>query len=407
MKLLTDPYPHYAQMRSSAPVFFNPALQMWEVYRYADIQAVQGDPETFSSDISALQTLATMDPPRHTQLRKLVARAFSSKLMAALEPGIQTITDELLARAAPSGRLDAIGDLAFPLPVTVIAELLGLPAADRDRFRQWSIPAIRVAEQELHGLPPDPALLAAVNELMSYLEDMAEKRRIEPRDDLMSGLVHAEVDGQKLSLQEITSTCRLLLIAGFETTANLIGNSIQLLLSHPDALAQVRADMALLPGAIDEAARFHAPFQFLARRATRDATIGGQLIQAGQMVLTYNASGNRDAEAFNEPDLFDISRSSNRHLSFGHGIHYCLGAGLGRMEARIAISSLLRQFGDVMLDAGAPAERLSSVVLYGWRSLPLRFSSADAVAPAAPSPSPSRGCPMHANPNALNEPCVG
>lgn len=371
---MNDPYQHYAHMRATAPVSFNAQLQMWEVYRYHDIQAVLGDPQTFSSDLSALQTLATMDPPRHTQLRKLVARAFTSKLIAALEPSIVTITDELLDRVAASGQVDVIADLAFPLPVTVIAELLGLPASDRGRFKEWSVPAIRVAEMELQGRPPEAHLMAAVGELMQYLADLAEERRKEPRDDLISGLVYAEVDGERLSLDEITSTCRLLLIAGFETTANLIGNTTRLLLEHPQALGQVKADAELLPSAIEEALRYHTPFQFFARKATRDVTVGGQLISAGQVLLTFNASGNRDEAAFADADRFDVTRSPNRHLSFGHGIHYCLGAGLGRLEARIGIGRLLQRFADLRPDTEKAVEALPSIVLFGWSNLPARFT---------------------------------
>lgn len=371
---MNNPYPHYATMRATAPVSFNETLQVWEVYGYHDIQAVLGDPATFSSDLSALQTLATMDPPRHTQLRKLVARAFTAKLMASLEPKIQAITDELLDRVADTGRMDLIADLAFPLPVTVIAELLGLPVEDRGRFKQWSIPAIRVAEAELQGRAPDPSMLEAVVELTQYLEALLDKRTREPQEDLLSGLAHAEVDGERLTREEITSTCRLLLIAGFETTANLIGNTCHLLLTHPEALAQVRADFELLPLAIDEALRFHAPFQFFARRATRDVTIGGQAIRAGQMVLTMNASGNRDEAAFADADRFDVTRSPNRHLSFGHGIHYCLGAALGRIEGRVGIGSLLRRFADLRMDEDNPPVPLVSVVLFGLSSLPVRFT---------------------------------
>ncbi|NRF70005.1 cytochrome P450 [Aquincola sp. S2] len=392
-----DPYTHYARMRATTPVSFNPALQMWEVYRYADIQSVLADPATFSSDLSAYQTMATMDPPRHTQLRKLVARAFTSKLMASLEPSIQAITDALLDRVEHTGRMDAIADLAFALPVTVIAELLGLPASDRERFKQWSVPAIRVAEAELHGQPPEPEWLAAVDELMAYLGALAEQRRSAPREDLISGLVHAEIDGARLTAEEITSTCRLLLIAGFETTANLIGNTLQLLLAHPAALERVRSDPEQLAGAIDESLRFHAPFQFFARKATRDVTIGGQAIAAGQVVLIFNASGNRDESVFDKADEFDIGRSPNRHLSFGHGIHYCLGAGLGRMEARIGIGTLLRRFPALHVDAAQPAERLQSIVLYGWRSLPLSTGDRSPAEPPNAAPSAGRSdkrCPV-------------
>jgi cytochrome P450 len=376
--MLIDPYPHYAAMRANAPVHFNATLGMWEVYRYHDIQAVLGDPHTFSSDLSALQTLATMDPPRHTQLRRLVARAFTQKLMASLEPSIAAITQDLLDRVAPQGRMDVIADLAFPLPVTVIAELLGLPAEDRGRFKEWSVPAIKVAESELYRQPPAQEHVDAVGELMDYLERLARLRLEAPREDLVSGLVHAEVEGERLTMQEITSTCRLLLIAGFETTTNLIGNTAQLLLAHPAQRARVEAEPSLLPSAIDEAARYHAPFQFLARKATRDTAVGGHEIRAGQMLLILNASGNRDEAAFEHPDRFDVAREPNRHLSFGHGIHYCLGAHLGRLEARIGVGQLLQRFAGLALDPAQPAEPLDSMVLYGWRKLPVRFAPAGA-----------------------------
>ncbi|MFN3302811.1 MAG: cytochrome P450 [Roseateles sp.] len=374
-----NPYPHYAQMRATAPVHFNAELGVWEVYGYHDIQTVLGDAKTFSSDLSDGKMMVFMDPPRHTQYRRLVARAFTSKVIADLEPGVQAITDELLDRVEAAGRMDLDTDLAFPLPVTVIAELLGLPVADRDRFKQWSIPAIRAAEMELMGQVPAPEFTQAVDELDAYLADLIDKRRDSPRQDLVSGLLAAEVDGEKLTLQEVASTCRLLLIAGFETTANLIGNTLQLLLAHPDQLARLEAEPALLPSAIEEALRFNTPFMFFARRATRDVVLGGQLIRAGQQVMTFNASGNRDETVFPHADRFDITRTPNRHLSFGHGIHYCLGAGLGRLEARVAIATLLRRFGRLRPDEGRAAQPLASFVLFGFSSLPVRFEASEAV----------------------------
>lgn len=372
-----DPYSHYAHMRATSPVHFNAALGVWEVYGYHDIQTVLGDAKTFSSDLSDGKMMVFMDPPRHTQFRRLVARAFTTKVIADLEPGVQAITDALLDRVADNGRMDLVTDLAFTLPVTVIAELLGLPAADHERFKQWSIPAIRAAEMELMGQVPAPEFVQAVDELDAYLADLIAARRDRPANDLVSGLLAAEVDGERLTLQEVASTCRLLLIAGFETTTNLIGNTLQLLLAHPEALARLRADPALLPSAIEEALRFNTPFMFFARRATRDVVLGGELIRAGQQVMTFNASGNRDESAFPHADRFDITRTANRHLSFGHGIHYCLGAGLGRLEARVAIATLLRRFEGLRLDEGRAAEPLSSFVLFGFSSLPVRFSKAE------------------------------
>jgi cytochrome P450 len=374
-----NPYPHYAHMRATTPVHFNETLGVWEVYGYHDIQTVLGDAKTFSSDLSDGKMMVFMDPPRHTQYRRLVARAFTSKVIAELEPSVQAITDELLDRVEHAGRMDLVADLAFTLPVTVIAELLGLPAADRDRFKQWSVPAIRAAEMELMGQVPAPEFVQAVDELDAYLAELIAKRRDSPRQDLVSGLLAAEVDGERLTLQEVASTCRLLLIAGFETTANLIGNTLQLLLSHPKVLAQLVADPELLPTAIEEALRFNTPFMFFARRATRDVMLGGHLIKAGQQVMTFNASGNRDESAFPNADTFDITRAPNRHLSFGHGIHYCLGAGLGRLEARVAIATLLRRFSGLRLDERNAARPLESFVLFGFSSLPVRFEASEAV----------------------------
>ncbi len=366
-----DPYARYAHMRATAPVHFNAQLGVWEIYGYHDIQAVLGDPATFSSDLSEKPMLVFMDPPRHTQLRRLVARAFTSKLVADMEPSIQAITDDLLDRVAAAGRMDVVSDLAHPLPVTVIAELLGMPAEDRERFRQWALPAIRVAEMELQGQTPPADLVAIVTELDDHLEGMARDRLTQPRNDLISGLAHAEVDGERLTMEEIRSTCRLLLIGGFETTRHLIGNTVHLLLAQPEALAAVHADESLLPTAIEESLRYQAPFQFFARKATRDVVLGGQQIKAGQQVMTFNASGNRDESAFENADRFDVTRTPNRHLSLGHGIHYCLGAGLGRLEARIAISTLLRRFPALRLDTAAAARPIASVVLYGLECLPV------------------------------------
>lgn len=370
-----NPYPHFAHMRATTPVHFNETLGVWEVYGYHDIQTVLGDAKTFSSDLSDGKMMVFMDPPRHTQFRRLVARAFTSKVIADLEPSVQAITEALLDRVASSGRMDLVTDLAFALPVTVIAELLGLPAADHDKFKQWSIPAIRAAEMELMGQVPNPEFVQAVDELDAYLANLIADRRDNPQGDLVSGLLAAEVDGEKLTLQEVASTCRLLLIAGFETTTNLIGNTLQLLLAHPEALAQLSADPELLPSAIEEALRFNTPFMFFARRATRDVELGGHLIKAGQQVMTFNASGNHDEAAFPHADRFDITRTPNRHLSFGHGIHYCLGAGLGRLEARVAIATLLRRFSGLRLDEAKAAQPLQSFVLFGFSSLPVRFEA--------------------------------
>ncbi len=376
----SDSYLQYARMRATAPVFFNPARQVWEIYGYHDIQSVLGDPSTFSSDIhgpagrSKLQTIATMDPPRHTQLRKLVSRAFTSKTVADLEPRIHAITHELLDQVTDAGHMDIMADFAFLLPVTVIAEMLDVPASDRDRFKQWSNALVNILERTFQGQAPEPHLLAAFDEIMRYLEAIVVERQRSPGSDLISALATARVDGDQLTLHEICSMCRTLLIAGHETTANLIGNAMHLLFEHPDSLVRLRAAPELLPSAIEEVLRYRTPSQFFARIATRDAHVGGQLIRAGQQIMVFNASGNRDSAVFPDPDRFDITRSPNRHLSLGYGIHYCLGAGLGRLEARIGIDALLRRLPDIRLDEQKAIEPLPSRIVSGLRSLPVRFT---------------------------------
>ncbi|TAK91372.1 MAG: cytochrome P450 [Burkholderiaceae bacterium] len=375
-----DPYPHYAKMRATAPVFFNPERQVWEVYGYHDIQTVMSDPATFSSEIhsaavqSRLQTMATMDPSRHTQLRKLISRAFTTKTVSALEPRIHTIVDELLDRVTSVGQMDIMTDFAFSLPLTVITELLDVPLSDYEKFKEWSDALVQIIELAAQGQAPKPHLLEAVEQIMQYLEAVIIDRQRKPGTDLISGLVSASVDGERLTIHEIASTCRLLLIAGHETTSNLIGNAMHLLLEHPDALVQLRSEPDLLPSAIEEVLRYRTPSQFFGRVATRDVELGGQLIRSGQRAVVFLGSGNRDAAAFADPDRFDITRAPDRHLSFGYGIHFCLGAGLGRLEARIGINALLQRLPDIRLDETKIIKPLTSCALLGLHNLPVRFS---------------------------------
>lgn len=375
-----DPYPHYAKMRATSPVFFNEERNVWEIYRYHDIQAVLGDPATFSSDYYTaagrpeLQTMITMDPPRHTQFRKLISKAFTTKMIAGMEPRIHAIVRQLLDAIADKGKMDLMKSFAFPLPVTVISEMLGTPAEDRDKFKAWADPAVEIAELAMQGLPPQPYMMQAVRELTQYLEELAAERRRHPKEDLLSALATANVDGESLTIQEIGSTSRLLLIGGYETTTTLIGNSLYLLMQDQDAQARLRVSPTLYEPAIDEVLRHSTPFHFFARIAKQDVELGGQLIKAGQQVVVFYGSGNRDPEAFPDPDKFDITRTPNRHLSFGYGIHYCLGAGLARLEAKIAIDAVLHRLPDLRLDPDKPAERLQSAVMYGFRHLPVRFT---------------------------------
>jgi len=372
-----DRHARYAEMRARAPVHFNSETQVWEVYGYNDIQTVMGDPATFSSDIqrgamkTTLQTMITMDPPRHTLFRKLIARAFTTKTVADLEPSILRITNELMDRVAQSKQMDIISELAYPLPITVISELLGLPLADRPQFRRWSELAVQGAELAIQGLEREPHMLEAVAQLTEYLEALASERRKNPQDDLISGLASAELDGESLTTLEISSTCRLLLIGGFETTTNLIGNSLFLLLQRPDLMAQLRSEPKRLANYIEEVLRYHTSFQIFQRVATRDVELGGHVMREGQKVVIFLGSGNRDETVFSDADKFDMNRSPNRHLTFGYGIHLCLGAVLARTEAQIAINTFMARLPSARLDKDGIFEPLASQAMLGLQHIPV------------------------------------
>lgn len=374
---LLDPFDAYRHMRETAPVAFDPAHHLWSVYRYDDVQRVLSEYITFSSaygrgsgserDPLGASMIST-DPPRHRQLRTLVTQAFTPRTVAQLEPRIQAIVDDLLDPIVPTGQMDVIADLAYPLPVIVIAELLGIPTADRARFKQWSdavVTGSRAAEISGHDLQA---------EMSAYFIQLIEERRAAPRDDLISALLAAQIDGQHLSQVELLGFCALLLVAGNETTTNLIGNAILCLDEHPDALGLLRAQPNLLPGAIEEVLRYRSPVQSMFRATIRDAEMGNQTVPAGQPVIAWIGSANRDPAQFPDPDRFDIARVPNRHLAFGQGIHFCLGAPLARLEARLALGAMLTRLPRLRRDRTVPLEPLESFIVYGVKRLPIIFT---------------------------------
>ncbi|MFF2569388.1 cytochrome P450 [Streptomyces sp. NPDC058084] len=376
-----DPYPYYAKLREAGPVHevVTPdGMPAWLVVGYEEGRAALAD-QRLSKSFSAFDLplpeeeiigphLLIVDPPDHTRLRKLVTGEFTGRRVEALRPRVQQLTDELLDAMAPAGRADLVDSFAFPLPVTVICELLGVPAADRDRFRVWSnelvAPTGPEAEQE-----------AAVVAFGAYLDELIEdKRAYGPADDLLSALIATRAeDGDRLSLPELRALAYLLLIAGHETTVNLIANTVRALLDHPEQLAALRADFGLIDGAIEEGLRYDGPVENATLRFAREPfVLGGTEIPAGGIVLVALASGARDPGRFPEPDRFDIRRDPRGHLAFGHGIHYCLGAPLARLEGKTAIESLLRRFPRLELDPEAgPQEWLSGMLIRGTRRLPV------------------------------------
>ncbi len=390
-----DPYPHYHQLRSEEPVqwneLFGAGLGTWVLSRHADVVFALRDPR-FSADrsqatinqqaepapeqelgpLSAAQTMLTADPPDHTRLRTLVSKAFTPQSVEAVRPRVRQLVEELLDAVADAGRMDVIADLAYPLPVIVIAEMLGIPPADRERFKRWSDDIVVTLDPIV---PPDKMQRAqgSAAELVEYLTGIFDARRREPQEDLISGLLAAEEQGDRLSEQELYAMCMLLLIAGNETTTNLIGNGMLALLRNPDQLQRLRDDPSLIASAVEELLRYDAPVQFTARVAAEELQIDDRRVAAGDMVLTLLGAANRDPAQFPDPDRLDLGRRDNRHVAFGFGLHFCLGAPLARLEGQTAIGALVQRLPDLELLTEAPEWR-ETFTLRGLKSLPAGFT---------------------------------
>ena len=376
-----DPFPHYERMRQSAPVFHDEQSGSWHVFRYDDVQRVLSEHARFSSRMGGddpsetghlfASSLITTDPPRHRQLRSLVTQAFTPKAVDALAPRISELTDELLEGIASLGTADLIQALAYPLPVIVISELMGIPAADRDRFKQWS--DVIVSQTRTGAATEDHQ--ATNQEMTGYFLALIEQRRSRPGNDLISNLLAAEIDGQKLNVAELLGFCALLLVAGNETTTNLIGNAVLCFTEVPGTIERLEQEPSLLPQAIEEALRFRSPVQSMYRVAVADTTLGEMEIPAGAPVVAWIGSANRDERQFERPARFDIDRGQIRHLAFGHGIHFCLGAPLARLEARIALEAALTRLPGLTVAPAAHLERMDSTIVYGVKSLPVRWDA--------------------------------
>jgi cytochrome P450 len=409
-----DPYPFYEEMRREAPVHRIPSSGFYAVSRYTDVMRVLKDPKVFSSSAMRLMMMSAMtggiqnmpldldqirserekvaeqlsfdpamfltaqsvissDPPQHSTMRSIVNRGFTPRRIADLEPRVREIARGLMddALIKRSGSFDLVRDYSIPLPVQVIAELIGVEAEKQADFKRWSDTVVSAASGS--GAGPQE-MIATFGEFTAYFGEVIERRRAKPEDDLISALIQAE-QGDTLTSVEVIMFAVLLLVAGNETTTNLIGNGMQALLDHPDQLEKVRADPSLIPGFVEEALRYDSPVQALFRQAKEDVEVAGTKIPKGSIVLPIFASANRDDDQFPEASRFDITRNPQGHVAFGFGIHFCLGASLARLEARVAFEELLGRV--TSLDRlEAHPEYLDSFLLRGPKSLPVRFEAA-------------------------------
>lgn len=387
-------FPWYRSMRATMPVHFREKEDTWELFCYDDILDVLSEPEVFSSDFRQEQypdqplgaTMISSDPPLHSQLRGLVARDFTPRAVAQLTPRITAIAHELLDQVAHAGNMDIVKDFADPLPVIVIAEMLGIPPEERARFKAWSDTLISGSFEErrrARRMGVHDVAAAAVDEMTRYFEQKIDQRRRQPENDLITKLIDAQLDGRKLSQNELLGFCILLLVAGNITTTNLISNAIISFDEHPEVFPQLRAEPKLLPSAIEEVLRYRSPARFVVRRAATAAHVRDYEIKADQTLIAWLHSANFDEQHFPEPERFDIERAPNRHLAFGYDIHFCLGAHLARLEARTALGVLLERLPDIRQVPNAPLEMVDSAIIYGVKHVPVTFTPAGASFPKA------------------------
>lgn len=372
------PFPIYDKLREETPIRYDKERACWDVFRYDDVHFVLKNQKLFSSRRSQgerRESLLIMDPPKHTQMRNLVNKAFTPKVVQELEPRIAEITNELLDQVVFKNRMDMVHDVAGPLPVIMIAELLGVPTRDRQLFKSWSDVLVKGPE-----VNTDEAFTSvmterrqASDELSDYFKDILVQRRCKREDDLITLLLDAEIDGEKLTEEELLGFCILLLVAGNETTTNLIVNAVRYMTEDAPLQAYLRQHPESLPNAVEETLRFYPPIQAIGRIAARDVEVGGQKINAGSQVISWVAAANRDERKFPEAARFIPDRKPNPHLGFGFGIHFCLGAPLARLEAKVVLDILLRRCVDMEREEDVLLHPIQSPFVFGVTHFPVRF----------------------------------
>ncbi len=388
-EILANPYPLFRRMREEDPVHWDPYLHTWVVTRYADVLEVL---HTFSAQrthtpeklealgLSAMTPIAKlmvqqmlfMDPPSHARLRRLASYAFSPGRVAVLRMHIREIVTRLLDAVQDKHRMDVISDLAEPLPSTVTAEMLGVPVEDKDQLKAWSASFAEMLGNFQHNPEHAPRMLRTVQEMTAYFHEAIRRQRDHPREGLVHSLMTAEIDGDRLSDEEVVAACIVTMVGGLETTTNLIGNGVLTLLRNRDQMDRLQADLSLIPSAVEEMLRYESPSQHTGRIAPTDRELGGKLIRQGQAVMAVMAAANRDPERFPDPDRFDITRQDNRHLAFGYAAHFCFGAALARVEGQEAFDSVMRRMPNLSLLHGRMEWR-NNLGLRGMTSLNVSF----------------------------------
>ncbi|MEM7412308.1 MAG: cytochrome P450 [Myxococcota bacterium] len=369
-----DPHPHFRWMREHAPVYWDDATGIWGLARYAEVMAVSKDWKTFGSGKgsrpdSSVPSMINFDPPEHNLRRRIVSAGFTPRRVADHEPFLRRKVGELFDAVADQGRCDFVRDIATPLPMYMIGELMGLPEADHEQLLHWS-DLFATGGDEVRAELPEAVLAYA-----EYIKRAIAERRGGSGEDLVSLVVHAEIDGRKLAEDDLIFETMLVLVGGDETTRHVISGGLEALLRSPEQLAALRDDRSLLPGAIEEMLRWVTPIQNMNRTASRDVELGGQAIREGDRLLLLYPSANRDARVFPEPDRFDIRRTPNDHVAFGgFGRHHCLGAQLARLELRVVFDELLDRWTEVALEApDTPLPRRRGNFVLGFEAMPVRF----------------------------------
>jgi len=388
-EVLANPYPLYHRLRREDPVHWDPYLHAWVVTRYADVLTVfqrfsaqrTPTPEQLTAlGLASLAPLAQvmvrqmlfLDPPAHARVRALASQAFTPRRVERLRSHIQDITHSLLDAVRDKGQMEMIADLARPLPAIVTAELLGVPISDWRQLTAWSADFAQVLGNFQHNPERAPQVLRSLGEMTAYFQAAVAQQRVHPREGLIGALLTAEVDGDRLSEEEVVANTIVTMVGGQETTTNLIGNGILTLLRHPEELERLREDLLLLPPAVEELLRYESPSQHTARLAPEDVVLGGKLIGKRQAVIAVMGAANRDPERFAEPDRLDLGRQDNRHVAFAWAAHFCFGAPLARIEGQVALEAVLRRMPGLRL-AGGPLQWRENLGLRGLTALPVKF----------------------------------